>query len=470
MGSIFKAYDIRGIYGEELTEKDSYLIAYYLANLTNLKEFKVSHDLRLSFEQLTKFFIQGLIDAGVEVEYLGANSTPCFYHSLFDGIDSGVQITASHNSAEYNGLKFMIKQTSFDSRNGLQDLEKLVKEDLEGKADSFDYIYESIQIQSLNEFLEDREINKNLILDKYVSYLNDFSRRILSDEDRTILKHLRIGFDFANGMSSQAITKLVKRIGLDFFFLNHKQDGSFPSHLPEPKYAAKYVEENVNEKFDLIFAFDGDGDRIGVVDENKEFVLMDYIIAFFIDYFVKNGGAKNFVCDLRASRVINEIAEKNDAKVELLRVGRSFYQDYLMEHNCKFGGELSGHLFFKDFYNLDNPDIALIYFLKILAIKKLEMKQNFKFSKIVEGYKKYARIPETNLVVSDANKVFRILEEKFKDKIVMRIDGLSFDFSSYWFNVRKSNTEPKIRINFEGNERENTQKEFDKLVELIKYI
>jgi len=466
MSGIFKAYDVRGIYGEELTNKDAYLIGYYLAKSLNVTQFKVSHDMRLSYENLTKCFIQGLLDAQVEVIYLGANSTPCFYYSLFEGVNSGVQISASHNSKEYNGFKFMINGTSFDSRNGLEDLERIVQDDENSKSEAFDFLEESILAESLTEFLIDREIEKINVLDNYVSYLEEFSRNVLTDKDKLNLSKLRLGFDFSNGMSSLAVSKLVEILKLNCFLLNDSVDGSFPAHLPEPKHSEEFLKNHIAEKFDLVVSFDGDGDRLGVVDENKNFVLMDYIIALFVDYFIHSTGSKSFVCDLRASRVIGDIAKEKGAKVNLLRVGRSFYQDFLTKYNCKFGGELSGHMFFKDFHNLDNPDVALIYFLKILA-NNVENEKEFSFENLIRKYKTYTKIPEKNLVVSDADKIFELLKDKYSKNLIMEMDGLSFDFGDYWFNIRKSNTEPKVRINFEGLEEKKTVEEFKKFIEFV---
>lgn len=467
--SIFRAYDIRGVYPEEISEKEAYLIGYYLVKFLKLKEIKVAHDLRLSFEAITKFFIQGVLDAKAKPIYLGGLSTPSFYYSLFEGLNSGVMITASHNPKEYNGIKVMHNLESFDSRNGMFDLEKLVIEDKDKKIEEFNQVKNDLDNQFLAEFLEENEIENYLILDKYSNYLKDYYDKILNDEEKSILENINFALDFSSGVSSLGVLPFLEKTKLKYIPLNEKPDGNFPVHSPDPLKAKEYISK-LNLKNNLFTcAFDGDGDRIVFYDENNEFILQDYIIAMFIDYYVSEG-SRSFVCDLRESRVAFDIAKENNVSLKPLRVGRSFYQDFLKEHSCVFGAELSGHMFFRDYHNLDNPDIALIIMLKIVAKELLLNKTNFKFSNLITKYQTYERVPETNLKVKDADNVLKELKKKYEKNISMEIDGYSFDLGDFWFNVRKSNTEPIIRINLEGKDKKKTQKEFNNLIEFINSI
>lgn len=459
--SIFKAYDIRGIYGDNLTEKDAYKIGFYLAKYLNLSEIKIGSDVRLSSENLTKYLMKGFIDANCSVIYLGALSTPNFYYSLFSNVSCGVMVTASHNPKEYNGFKIIFNGTSFDSRNGLYNIEKLVKEDLFELSEHF----ESLGIEKLSFF--DFLLKNNIFsLDtnlEYTNYLLKIFGEIFDEEEKKSLSNLIFSVDFSSGMSSIAILKFLKKINLNVNCYNEIPDGNFPSHSPDPVKAENYLKKIENNSM-FSFAFDGDGDRIVLFDENNELVLPDYMIALLIDYF--SSFDKKFVCDLRASRILVEIAKEKQVELKFMRVGRAFYSDYMKENNCVFGAELSGHMFFRKFNYLDNPDIALIYLLKII-LNEYKSSDNFKFSEFISKYKKYYKKKEINLEVTNSDNVLENIKEKFKENLILELDGLSFDFNSWWFNIRKSNTEPVLKVNIEGVSKEIVENEFEKLKQLI---
>jgi phosphomannomutase len=444
------------------------MIGYYLVKFLKLDQIKVSHDLRLSFKQLSKFFIQGVLDANCRVIYQGKSSTPAFYYSLFKGCKSGVILTASHNAKEYNGIKIMYNFESFDSRNGLLDLEKLVKEDNDNRGIYFNQIRDDITNISLDVFLEENDIKLDSVLEQYANYLKDFYDIKLTSNEKEALEKITFSLDFSSGVASLGVMPFLEKTKLNYTPLNQKPDGNFPVHSPDPLKAKEFLESLESNNSIFTGAFDGDGDRLVFFDEKKKFILQDYTIAAYIDYFISEGN-KSFVCDLRASKVLQDITKEAGANLKLLRVGRSFYMDYLNKHSSVFGAELSGHLFFRDFNNLDNPDIALIYMLKIVA-QQLIKNPEFKFSELVHKYQTYIRIPETNLKVRDADDVLEALKVKYKKNLSAQIDGYSFDVKDYWFNVRKSNTEPIIRINFEGNDQKITNDEFKKLIDFIKSV
>jgi len=463
--SIFKAYDVRGIYNKDFTEKEAYFIGYYLVKYLNLNELKIAHDKRESYEVLTTYLIKGILDAGAKVDYLGLSSTPNFYYSLFNGVQSGVMVTASHNPKEYNGFKVMHNLESFDSRNGLYELEKLIKQDKDKRGFYYNRINEELTGKTLIQFLQENNLKYNSTLNEYSEFLVGKYNEILNEEEIKILSKLNFSLDFSSGVSSLANVKAMESLPFNINLINHIVDGTFPIHSPDPKKAKNFIksQENLGE---FTAVFDGDGDRIIFYDENKDPILVDYTIAGYIDYFSKTHEGKNFVCDLRASKTISDF-NNNGLSVELIRVGRAFYKEYMDKHECRFGAELSGHLFFKEFHNLDNPDIALIHMLKIYAMNLIK-NPKIKFSEIFDKYKNYYKIEEMNIKVSDADFTIEKLKEKFFKNIVSQIDGVSFNFNDYWFNIRKSNTEPIIRINFEGEKKEKTLRKYNELLEFIK--
>ncbi len=462
--SIFKAYDIRGIYGENLTEKDAYKIGFYLGKYLKLTEIKIGHDTRLSSESLTKYLVKGLLDANCNVIYLGLISTPNFYYSLFSGTENGVMVTASHNSKEYNGFKIMSNGNSFDSRNGLYNIEKLVNEDLFELSESFESIH--LEKISLSDFLVKNNILSLNTKEDYIQYLLDLYLEIFSDEEKKAISDLIFSIDFSSGMSSIAITEFFKKINLEVKYYNEVLDGDFPNHSPDPVKAEDYLKQIENDSM-FSFVFDGDGDRIVLYNEKNDLVLPDYMIALLINYFSKD--EKNFVCDLRASKFLSEIALDKNLNLKLMRVGRAFYSDYMKENDCIFGAELSGHMFFRKFNFLDNPDVALIYLLKIITLEYLK-DENFRFSNFISKYMKYYKKKEINLEVVNSDNVLDSIKENFKENLILELDGLSFNFDSYWFNIRKSNTEPVLKINIEGISKKIVDLEFEKLKNLIMSI
>lgn len=462
---IFKAYDIRGIYKEELTKKHAYMIAYYTCKYFNFKEIKIAHDSRESYDELTKYFILGAQNFNTKILYQGMLSTPNFYYTLFEGCSDGVIITASHNPKEYNGFKIMKNLDGVNYETGIKEIEKMYIEDKDSISSKFEEIQTIYDKILLKEIVEELKENNNLVIEdykkSYLNFLEEFYNKTLTREEKETLKTKKIAFDFGNGMSSQAIKPFVEKILENTIFYNYNIDGTFPTHTPDPSKAKDFVSKT-KENFDLLIAFDGDGDRMQIYDENKKYILPDFLITTLIDFFVKNGFGSSYCYDLRVSKRVEEIIEENNLKGVKVRVGRSYYTTLMKKEDIFFGAELSGHFFLKDFKYLDNPDMTFIYLLKVIASKIKETP----ISEYIQTLKKYYRMEEFNLKVEDANIVMNQIEDKYSQNIVSKLDGISIDLEDVWFNVRMSNTEPVLRFNIEANSEQealNIEKELKEL-------
>lgn len=463
---IFKAYDVRGIYGKNLSEKEAYFLGYYFVKYSGLKNLKLAKDCRLSGDELAKYFVLGAFKSDCNIEYQGEISTVNFYHTLFAGVNSGVIITASHNPKEYNGFKFILNGVSFDSRNGLMDVEKLIDENKDNL--SFNEIEKKYIDYNFEKLCKELDVKKNhSSLEEYINFLKNFVNKKFSKKDIEILRNLNFSLDYSSGMSGLALVSLFNSLGFSkLTHLNFMPDGRFPIHSPDPFKVDDYLKNKNNTGY-FTGVFDGDGDRICFYDKNGNFVFQDRIIEKFIEVFSKEH--KNFVVDLRVSKSIFDLAKKLDVSVEKLRVGRAFYQDYMKENFCFFGAELSGHLFFEEFNYMDNPDIGIIYILKFVLeeIKKVGM-ENFEFENLFSKYLNYYKLKEWNVEVQDTDLALKKLFENYEKNLVSEMDGFSFELDNVWFNIRKSNTEPILRINLEGNSQKDVDSFRNELALLLK--
>ncbi len=459
---IFKAYDIRGIYDKELTLDKAFLIGYYFVKINEIKRVIVGFDCRDSSEVLFRALSFGILKGGAEVEFVGKVSTPAFYYSLINGDGTGIMITASHNPKEYNGFKIVKGLEGYDSSTGLKELEEYVESDPERVRSEFDGSL--IEDLPLDEFVSNYGVK--VVPDTYLDFLKEKFRDILTEEEIMFLKNKIVGFDFSNGMSGKYIMSICGEFGLNAIFFNENEDGNFPAHLPDPLKAGEYVKGLAGKTdFDFLFCFDGDGDRIGVFTRYGDFVYSDYIIALFIEFFYEKFQATRFTYDLRVSRIVKDIIEKYNLGGYECRVGRSFIKKNMEEKDCFFGGELSGHFFFKEFGYFDNPDLAFIYILKVVAQDKEDI------SAIIERYStKYYKEKELNVIVDDKNRFLEVLKERFDEYLVSTLDGYSFDMGNVWFNARASNTEPLVRINLEGYSKEEVGSLRKDILEIVKEI
>ena len=441
----FHSYDIRGIYNKDFNKNDVYKIGFFLPTLFNTKKVLVGRDVRTSSPEIFEYLSKGITDAGADVYSIGLSTTPMVYFlTAREGFEASVQITASHNPAEYNGLKISTsdaKPVGFDTGLG-----------------------------KLKEMTETMEINvvaekgKIIDFDKKETYLS-FLRQYLPD-----LENLEVAIDCSNGMAALLIKDLI---GENHHYIFDELDGSFPNHDPNPLKPSnlKWLSEKVNsENCDLGIIYDGDADRVMFTDEKGEFISPDLMIALLGDYFLKNAPENTKVLqDIRTSNSVKEYLSKYKADVHIWKVGRAFAALKLREIDGLFGGELAGHYYFRDFYYSDSGIMASLIVLSIVSELK---KEGIKISEKMAEIKNYENSGEINFTLDrkkeamDAVKDFYVNAEKpgeFYD-----FDGYRIEYKDWWLNIRPSNTEPFLRLVVEAETETLLTKKIEEISGIIK--
>ena len=418
----FKAYDIRGVFGKDLTPENVYRIGYFLPSVLPSKEILIGRDIRLSSDTMFEALANGITDAGVDVADIGLSTTPMVYWGTGHyNFDSSVMITASHNPKDHNGLKISAKNVlpvGFDT--GLNRLKKLVESD------------DPVVVK------EKGKIRKLDIKADYLNFLNSYK------EDYS---ELNISIDFSNGMASLFKDDLF---GNNYHAVNEMADGTFPGHEPNPlepenqKDIKSAVEKNGS---DIGVIFDGDADRVMFIDEKGKFISPDLVIALFGHYFLEGNSKKEKVVhDIRTSKAVGEYLKQFNAEVVIWRVGRAYGATKLREVNGIYGGELAGHYYFRDFYYSDSGLMASLIMLDILKRFKKEGKT---LSELIHSISHYANTGEINFVISRKEEAMKAVVDHFNNQnptAYFDFDGYRLEFPEWWFNIRPSNTEPYLRF------------------------
>ncbi len=445
----FKAYDIRGVYNKDFNKETVYKIGFYLPTLLKAEKILVGRDVRISSPEIFEYLLKGITDSGADVYDLGISTTPMvYYFTAQHKFKASVQITASHNPKEYNGLKISSENAlpvGFDS--GLGELQKLVEND--------------------NIIIPSKNIGKTVSYDVKVEYIT-FLKKYLKD-----LTNLKIAIDCSNGMGALLVRDIF---GNQPIYLYDNLDGTFPNHEPNP-----LEEENLKDlkktviknQCDIGVIFDGDADRVMFVDEKGEFIRPDLLIAVLSHYFIIEKGLTGKVLqDIRTSKSVSEYIENMGCKVEMWRVGRAYAALKLREIDGLFGGELAGHYYFKDFFYSDSGMLAAIIILNIVADLK---NKNQNISNLIKNIDIYHNSGEMNFEIAKKKEAMDELKEFFSAKEEVKnfydFDGYRIEFNDWWFNVRPSNTEPYLRFIAEAKNESLLQEkiEFTKKI-LQKYI
>lgn len=446
---IFKAYDIRGLYPSEIDEETAYQIGRAFVGFLNKKEglnsrqIVVGRDMRISSDDLFEALTQSLVSQSFDVIDIGRCSTPLFYWALIsERAAGGVMITASHNPGQYNGFKlYGAEAWPIGETSGMQDIKSLAMKET------------MMPIAAL----PGRVVEKDLMS----GYLADVKSRI----DLRKLKPFKIVADCGNGMIGPELTELLKVLPGQTRVLFSEPDGHFPNHEANPikEENLVFLKQAVKEAgADFGVAFDGDGDRLAFVDEKGESVRGDFITALIAKELLKTNPGRKIFYEIRSSRAVPEAIVAAGGVPILGRAGHTLIKMQMRQEDILFGGELSGHYFFKD---LGFVDSALVPLLMIWEVLSAEQKT---LSAIVEPLKKYYHSGEINFAVANAEKTIEAVARQFSDGQIKRIDGLTMEYPDWWFNLRKSNTESLVRLNLEADNAELLEEKKQKVTRLIK--
>jgi phosphomannomutase len=441
---VFKAYDVRGIYPAELDEEGAYAIGRAYVEEFEPRQIAVGHDMRLSSPAMAGALMRGAVDAGCDVLDLGLVGTEMVYYAVGElELDGGVAVTASHNPKEYTGMKIVRRGAlPVGGESGLLE----------------------IRDRALKGFGEETGAGSIREVDIWPGYVE----RILSFVDAEAIAPLKVVIDAANGMAGVMLPPVLERLpqveAVRYFF---EPDGAFPNHEPNPLLPENrefIVERTKAEAADFGVAFDGDADRCFFVDDEGDFVPGDFVTALLAEsVLAKEPGAK-IIYDVRASWAVPDTIEKAGGVPLKNRVGHAYIKHRMREEGAAFGGEVSGHYYFRDFSQADSGVIPFLLMLELVSRK------GQKLSEILRPYtERYFITGELNTPVPDVALKLKELEERFADEgEISHLDGISVDAEDWHFNVRPSNTEPLLRLNLEARSEDLMEQRRDEVLDVIR--
>ena len=441
----FHAYDIRGVYNVDFDKDTAYKVGYFLPELLSTDKVLVGRDCRTSSDEIHEYLLKGLTDAGADVYDIGLSTTPMVYFGTANyGFKASVQITASHNPAEYNGMKVSRENAlpvGFD--NGLGQIQEWI---LSGR---------ECPVAEKRGQVHPMDIRKDY-LDFLLKYKEDWS-------------DLKIAMDVSNGMASLFVHDIF---GDQPSYIYDTMDGRFPNHEPNP-----LVQKNVQALKDLVaetgadigVIYDGDADRVMFVDENSCFISPDLMIAVLGHYFLEQRGEKGIVLqDIRSSKAVGEYLAPLGGEMRTWKVGRAFAALKLRELNGVYGGELAGHYYFRDFFYSDSGILASILILNVVARMKAK---GISVSQLISRIEVYQSSGEVNYRIEDKKGAMDVIRDHFmaqeKATAYMDFDGYRVEFPQWWFNIRPSNTEPYLRFICEATSKELLEQKMAEVNEIL---
>jgi len=439
LDTIFKAYDVRGVYPDEIDEGTARAIGSAFARFAESPRIIVGRDMRVSSGPLGDAFIEGVNDAGVDALDLGLVSTDLVYFASGDLGLPGAMFTASHNPAKYNGIKFC--------RAGAAPV---------GQDTGLDRIKELATQPFRAERLGSVE---------HADLLEAFADHLLRLVKPEAMRPLTVAIDAANGMGGKVVPAVFERLPSRVIPLYFELDGTFPNHPADPIQPANLVDLQravLDNNADIGLAFDGDADRVFLVDEKAEPVSGSLTTALVAKRILHAEPGATIIHNVISSRVVREVIAENGGTAVRSRVGHSFIKDLMAKTGAAFAGEHSGHYYFRDNYRADSGLLAALYVLETMSIEDKTL------SELLAPLRRYAASGEINIEVADQTAVIDKIAAAFGDGSADRLDGLTVDYDDWWFNVRPSNTEPLLRLNVEAKDEALLAAKTDELVRLIK--
>ena len=446
---IFKAYDIRGLYPEEINELDVYKIAQAFCQFIKPSEVVIGSDVRLSSPSLKKTAIKAVTDLGIRVIDVGEISTDMLYFSVAHyGYASGFSITASHNPKEYNGIKFVREESKpVSSDSGLFDVRDIAME------------------MNLGEEILEGEINESLV--EKIDILADYVAKIKTFADFSKFKPFKICANPNFGVAGRALDKLLEEANISVEKLNYQPDGNFPKGRPDPLIPENRAELSklvIDTQSDFGVAWDADADRCFFFTEKGEFIEGYFITALLAKIFLERNPKESIIHDTRLTWAIEDIVKKMVATDISTKAGHSFIKERMRKENTVFGGEMSAHYYFRDYFFCDNGMIPLVMMMEFLS------KEEKTLSEIMHEmfWDKYFVSGEINTQVADVKNVISKTKEIYSPGAIKidETDGISIDFADWRFNFRGSNTEPVIRLNVEARNQKLMEEKRDELLKL----
>jgi len=443
---VFKAYDVRGIYPRELDEDGAYRIGRAFVEVFETKRIAVGHDMRVTSPSMAEAVIRGASEAGADVLELGLVGTEMLYFAVGElGLDGGVAVTASHNPKEYTGLKIVrAGALPVGGESGLLEIRD-----------------RAMALSDTSQGLTPGHVERYDIWEQYVE-------RVVSFVDLEAIKPLKIVIDAANGMAGVMLPPVLERLpqveAVRCFF---EPDGTFPNHAPNPLLPENrefIVRKTLEEAADFGAAFDGDADRCFFVDDTGEFVPGDFVTALFSELVLEKEPGAKIIYDVRASWAVPETIERAGGIPLMNRVGHAYIKQRMREEAATFGGEVSGHYYFRDFSQADSGVVPFLLMLELVS------KRGQKLSEILRPFREtYFITGELNTPVPDVALKLRELEQRFAPEgRISHLDGVSVDAEDWHMNVRPSNTEPLLRLNLEARSKELMESKRDEVLEVIR--
>jgi phosphomannomutase len=443
---VFKAYDVRGIYPDELDEEGAYAIGRAYAEQFRPSRVAVGRDMRVSAPSMSEAVISGVAGEGVEVLDLGMVGTEMVYFAVGSlGLDGGIAVTASHNPKQYTGMKIVrAGALPVGGDSGLLDIRDRVLQAGENRGQT----------------LVDKKV---LSFDIWPAFVD----RVLSFVDVDEIRPLRVVIDAANGMAGTMLPPVLDRLPVQAVRCYFEPDGTFPNHEPNPLLPENrefIVRKTLDEGADLGVAFDGDADRCFFVDDTGEFVPGDFATALLAESILEKDPGAKIIYDVRASWAVPETIQRAGGTPVVSRVGHAFIKHLMREEDAAFAGEVSGHYYFRDFSQADTGVVPFLLMLEIVS------KRGERLSEILRRFReRYFITGELNTPVSDVGEVLERLEQRYAaEGRVSHLDGVSVDAEDWHMNVRPSNTEPLLRLNLEARTKEQMERKRDEVLAEIR--